>query len=435
MKKNIFIIVILTLLLNFSVNAEWQDIKILENSTLITSSFIMNDNSIVVLSDRNSIFKSDSQHKNWTCIFKNPSNQHFTSNFSIFDTTNIVFSTFSDFDSFIYKLNCSTKDNSILRHCTANDNALTTYMDVTLDSKTKIYALGGIYNVGVGYIPVLSKFDDEKSEWIDLIINNYPNEMIMNGFISENSYCLVLRNQNNLIRIIKSDDGGETWNEKYYNSNYSGGYYLQFFRDSVGIVTGNNGFLLKTEDGGETWFDIYPDESFKDKTFSSVGVHFFDKDKILLVGKHGSTNRGVVCYSEDGGKKWEILHELEGSSLYSISVKDDKIYCFGRNGMMVKGTINDLPSSISGKLQSNNLTIYPNPSTNQTTLNLELGSACEIKIILCDILGREVKQVYEGFAEAGKFTTNINTDNLAKSTYLLKISIGSEYKVEKFVVE
>ena len=103
--------------------------------------------------------------------------------------------------------------------------------------------------------------------------------------------------------------------------------------------------------------------------------------------------------------------------------------------MMVKGTINDLPSSISGKLQSNNLTIYPNPSTNQTTLNLELGSACEIKIILCDILGREVKQVYEGFAEAGKFTTNINTDNLAKSTYLLKISIGSEYKVEKFVVE
>jgi hypothetical protein len=55
--------------------------------------------------------------------------------------------------------------------------------------------------------------------------------------------------------------------------------------------------------------------------------------------------------------------------------------------------------------------------------------------LLCDISGRELFEVYNGFATVGTFTKSINTDNLSKGVYLLKVVIDKDFTVEKFVVE
>ena len=69
------------------------------------------------------------------------------------------------------------------------------------------------------------------------------------------------------------------------------------------------------------------------------------------------------------------------------------------------------------------------------TVNFELEESCNVKILLCDILGIELANVYDGFANEGLFTKIINTGNLPKGVYFLKILIGKDYITEKIIIE
>ena len=58
-----------------------------------------------------------------------------------------------------------------------------------------------------------------------------------------------------------------------------------------------------------------------------------------------------------------------------------------------------------------------------------------MKIVLCDILGQELAQVYDGFTSEGLFIRTFNTEHLAKGVYFLKILLDGNIIVEKIVVE
>ena len=91
-------------------------------------------------------------------------------------------------------------------------------------------------------------------------------------------------------------------------------------------------------------------------------------------------------------------------------------------------------SSIKEVKQISSLNIYPNPTTENATVSFELETACNVKIILSNVLGQELIQVYDGFADTGFFIKTINTNHLPKGVYLLKVLIGGNYTVEKIVV-
>jgi hypothetical protein len=78
--------------------------------------------------------------------------------------------------------------------------------------------------------------------------------------------------------------------------------------------------------------------------------------------------------------------------------------------------------------------LYPNPTTSNSTITLELAEAAQVNITLCDMLGREIKQIYNAFTDAGNFTQYFSTQEFAKGVYYLRIQIGGEVMVEKVVV-
>jgi hypothetical protein len=81
--------------------------------------------------------------------------------------------------------------------------------------------------------------------------------------------------------------------------------------------------------------------------------------------------------------------------------------------------------------------LYPNPATDNTTITLELQQASQVHISLNDMLGREIKQIYNAFTEADDYSPlqiTFSTQELAKGVYYLRIQIGGEVKVEKVVV-
>ena len=77
--------------------------------------------------------------------------------------------------------------------------------------------------------------------------------------------------------------------------------------------------------------------------------------------------------------------------------------------------------------------VYPNPATEYTTLSFSLEKPCYLEINLFDIKGNKIKSIYNGFAMAELFLTRINTDNLTKGAYFVKISIDKDYIIKKII--
>ena len=92
-------------------------------------------------------------------------------------------------------------------------------------------------------------------------------------------------------------------------------------------------------------------------------------------------------------------------------------------------------SSIEETIKKRTVNIFPNPAVSAFTVSFELEKSCNMKIVLSDILGQELIQIYDGFATVGTFTRTVNTEHLAKGIYFLKILIDGKYTVEKIVVE
>jgi len=79
--------------------------------------------------------------------------------------------------------------------------------------------------------------------------------------------------------------------------------------------------------------------------------------------------------------------------------------------------------------------ISPNPATDYFTLDFELKKNCNMEIILCDILGKEILTIHNGFAEAGLFSKTVDIEHLNSGVYYIKILIDGKYAtVEKIVI-
>ena len=79
----------------------------------------------------------------------------------------------------------------------------------------------------------------------------------------------------------------------------------------------------------------------------------------------------------------------------------------------------DLPKSFK-------LGIYPNPfnpSTNISVFNPELGL---VKIVLYDILGRKVKEVFNDKLEKGEHFLKLNMDGNSSGVYILLVSTNNK---------
>lgn len=87
-----------------------------------------------------------------------------------------------------------------------------------------------------------------------------------------------------------------------------------------------------------------------------------------------------------------------------------------------------------------NVNITPNPAINETNINLTLKKSSFLNITIYDLQGNEIKTLYNDFMDAGQKTinwelTDKNGNSLSSGTYLIKISDGFNFKVEKIIIK
>jgi hypothetical protein len=87
------------------------------------------------------------------------------------------------------------------------------------------------------------------------------------------------------------------------------------------------------------------------------------------------------------------------------------------------------PDNSSGIIAENNFVPdniilyqnYPNPFNPSTNIRFEVPHSTHIKLVLYDLLGREIKILFEGGALAGMNEIELNAENLAGGIYFYRL--------------
>ena len=92
----------------------------------------------------------------------------------------------------------------------------------------------------------------------------------------------------------------------------------------------------------------------------------------------------------------------------------------------VKDDVAELTSSLNA---------YPNPASNNATISYTLNKSGNVRIVVTDIMGREVMNMNQGSQVAGgTYTVNMNTANLSNGTYFYTLSVNGERQTKKLVI-
>lgn len=88
---------------------------------------------------------------------------------------------------------------------------------------------------------------------------------------------------------------------------------------------------------------------------------------------------------------------------------------------------NSLPTEF--KLEQN----FPNPFNPSTTISFDLPKRSDVKLVLYDLLGREVMNIISANYDAGVHYVQVNGSNLASGIYLYKLFAG-DYQASKKMI-
>lgn len=77
---------------------------------------------------------------------------------------------------------------------------------------------------------------------------------------------------------------------------------------------------------------------------------------------------------------------------------------------------------------------YPNPFNPSTNIKFALPKASNVKLVIYDAIGREVRTLVNNELTAGTHTIAFNANNLASGVYLYKIEAGDFVKVNKMLL-
>ena len=90
---------------------------------------------------------------------------------------------------------------------------------------------------------------------------------------------------------------------------------------------------------------------------------------------------------------------------------------------------------IINAIKSGTVSILPNPANEYFILSFDVIKSSDIKIVLMDLSGRELSEIYYGFVTEGLFTKIVKTTNLGKGVYFIKIFTNGNNIIEKVTLE
>jgi photosystem II stability/assembly factor-like uncharacterized protein len=193
--------------------------------------------------------------------------------------------------------------------------------------------------------------------------------------------------------VVRTTDGGRTWGIVYTHPSDIGVDAISFVDSLNGWFFGNVFYqggirevIYKTTDGGYTWFQ------------ESIGLSSALTDGVVIDRQHG----------------W--------------AVADDGRVLAYRQVVTVPERLPEIPTAFA-LLQN-----YPNPFNPLTTIEYHTPNRVDMRIVVYDVTGREVRVLVDGPHEAGAYRIRFDATSLASGSYWYHLVSGSYQESRQMIL-
>ncbi len=166
-----------------------------------------------------------------------------------------------------------------------------------------------------------------QGEWIDQSPPDIPALRVVHAVNTQVAWAAGIDGT-----IVRTVDGGQTWEDRSIPNDASYRWALYAFDDQKCITGSHWGVVHMTTDGGDTWQPVHNTTTFIN------GIHFFDEQRgVLHADARPSTQRFVICHTEDGGYTWTYDENAPAADPDSVAGIDGS-YCWTDDQNGIFGT-------------------------------------------------------------------------------------------------
>ena len=150
----------------------------------------------------------------------------------------------------------------------------------------------------------------------------------------------------------------------------------------------------------------------------------------------------VDWYDESAGAAHVPVHEIVQQSLWSDGAVNSGALYLGTHAQGFYMST-DLVTSIDDEDEwtfeddqdfVTNLSVYPNPISNQGMLEFDLKNSSNAVVKIFSLTGKLVQTMNLGMLQEGNHKEQINVSQLSIGTYIVSLEAGNESTVAKFIV-
>jgi thiol-disulfide isomerase/thioredoxin len=125
-----------------------------------------------------------------------------------------------------------------------------------------------------------------------------------------------------------------------------------------------------------------------------------------------------------GGMDHRVMYASQSFSTADTSAIRDSIMTL----MMSTTGLNELPKSVSL------FNVFPNPATNNITVDMALTEAANVSIVVTDMAGKQIAIVMNSQSSRGRITKQFDTQHLSNGLYIVRANVNGKMISQKLTV-
>ncbi|MBK9980837.1 MAG: T9SS type A sorting domain-containing protein [Saprospiraceae bacterium] len=289
-----------------------------------------------------------------------------------------------------------------------------------------------VYGVGIWSYPAyFIKSTDRGDTWTYTDLSAYADGLVDCYFLDENIGFVSGLNENLGGVILKTIDGGTTW-QMVYNTNdgYEYIWKLDFVNSDVayGSVESFAGSttVVKTIDGGDTWEEL---------VVSSIpldiqGIGFANE----LTGWVGPRNNDM-WETNDGGLSWIPIGNFSNVNRI-FRLQEDLLFASSNYVLKYDNTITGTKNEQEAKYAHDIVAAVPNPFSNQLDITIRIDKETYAKLDILSIDGRYIAPITAERLTPGTYNFQVNkktASNLKNGIYILLLRTNEGFMTKKVV--